>query len=246
MKFVSALAAAMLVAAAPAMAARLKVCGDLSDPAPPSDYRKGQTEFAGRLSAIEHASFTADVASGAAGPQGASALDVTLQSFPNHAPALTALTRLALKEKRAKLPGMKYPVECYFDRAQRLAPDDPAVYTAYASYLYGLGLNDKAVEMYLRAMDFDKRNAVICYNLALAYFKLSNFALANKYAQRAYNAGFPLPGLRTMLQNAGKWELLPDEKMPPPSEAGDAENTESAPATPEAQDAPAPPVPVKE
>jgi tetratricopeptide (TPR) repeat protein len=232
MKCLPALAAVCLLAtvAAPALAAAPKICGVFEDPAALSDYRKGRTEFATKLAQVEKSSFSPDVESGALGVAGAGALEATLAAFPNHAPALNALTRLALKEKRATLPGMKYPVECYYDRAQRFAPDDAAVYAAYAGYLYGLGLNDKAVEMYGRAVELDGRNAVIQYNLGLAYFKLNNYALANKYAQRAYNAGFPLPGLRTMLQNAGKWVPLPDEKIPPPDEADDAGNVPEAPS----------------
>ncbi|GAB2860897.1 hypothetical protein GCM10027277_31920 [Pseudoduganella ginsengisoli] len=231
MKCLSALAAACLLAAAaaPAMAAS-KICGALDEPATLSDYRKGRTEFAARLSQVEKTAFTPEVESGARGMAGGTALEATLAAFPNHAPALNALTRLALKEKRATIPGMKYPVECYYDRAQRFAPDDAAVYAAYAGYLFGLGLNDKAVEMYVRAVELDSRNAVIHYNLGLAYFKLNNYELANKYAQRAYNAGFPLPGLRTMLQNAGKWRYMPEEVMPPPPlQEGEAADPEPAP-----------------
>lgn len=241
MKCLPALAAMCLLAtaAAPALAQK-KICGVLDEPANLSDYRKGRTEFATKLAHVEKNSFSQEVESGALGVAGAAGLEATLAAFPNHAPALNALTRLALKEKRARLPGMKYPVECYYDRAQRFAPDDAAVYAAYAAYLFGLGLNDKAVEMYLRAVDIDARNAVIQYNLGLAYFKLNNYELANKYAQRAYNAGFPLPGLRTMLQNAGKWVYMPDEKMPPPPLPEGAEPEPEAPATP-----PEPP-PVKE
>jgi tetratricopeptide (TPR) repeat protein len=218
MKCLPALAAVCLLAtaAAPALAAAPKICGVFDDPAALSDYRKGRTEFAAKLAQVEKASFPPDVESGAAGVASAAGLEATLAAFPNHAPALTALTRLALKEKRAQIPGMKYPVECYYDRAQRFVPDDAAVYAAYAAYLFGLGLNDKAVEMYVRAVDLDGRNAVIQYNLGLAYFRLGNYELANKYAQRAYNAGFPLPGLRTMLQNVGKWRHMPEEVMPPP------------------------------
>jgi len=241
MKRLPALAAVCLLATAtaPALAAAPKICGAFEEPAALSDYRKGRTEFAAKLAQVDKSSFSPEVASGALGLASAAALDTTLAAFPNHAPALNALTRLALKEKRAALPGMKYPVECYFDRAQRFAPDDAAVYAAYAGYLYGLGLNDKAVEMYGRAVELDGRNAVIQYNLGLAYFKLKNYALANKYAQRAYNAGFPLPGLRTMSQSAGKWVSLPDEKIPPPpDEAGDADNAPAA--------APEAPPPAKE
>ncbi|MBY0240369.1 MAG: tetratricopeptide repeat protein [Burkholderiaceae bacterium] len=239
MKYLPALAAMCLLAtaAAPALAAP-KICGVFDEPAALSDYRKGRTEFAVRLAQVERSSFSPDVESGAIGMAAVSGLDATLAAFPNHVPALNALTRLALKEKRAKLPGMKFPVECYYDRAQRFAPDDAAVYAAYAAYLLGLGLNDKAVEMYVRAVELDGRNVVIHYNLGLAYFKLNNYELANKYAQRAYNAGFPLPGLRSLLQNAGKWRHMPDEKMPPPPLPEGAE-PELAPA-PEPLPAPAP------
>lgn len=219
MKYVPALAAACLFAASTVSATSAlaasgvpKYCGDM-DTSQMSDYRKG--EFSAKLQQVERTHFTEEVESGARGPAAVTALDAVLASFPNHIPALNALTRLAIKEKRVRLAGSAFPVECYFDRAQRFARDDPAVYATYGSYLFSLGLNDKSVEMNLRAAELDGKNAVINYNLGLAYFKLKDYTQSNKYAQRAYKAGFPLPGLRTMLQGASKWVELPDEPASP-------------------------------
>lgn len=232
MKYVPALTAACLFAASAVSATSAlaasgvpKYCGDM-DTSQMSDYRKG--EFSAKLQQVERTHFTEEVESGARGPAAVTALDAVLASFPNHIPALNALTRLAIKEKRVRLAGSAFPVECYFDRAQRFARDDPAVYATYGSYLFSLGLNDKSVEMNLRAAELDGKNAVINYNLGLAYFKLKDYTQSNKYAQRAYKAGFPLPGLRTMLQGASKWVELPDEPAPPPSADSTADSAAAA------------------
>ncbi|SFU47677.1 tetratricopeptide repeat protein [Pseudoduganella namucuonensis] len=225
MKRATVLAATILIAAAGCGAAaaaapggKASYCGNVGGSNAPAvfDYRKGKTEYAMQLAQTERNSFSPDVESGARGPSSAQELDRTLQIFPNHTPALAALARLALKEKQVRLPGASLPVECYFDRAQRFAPDDAAVYTTYANYLVALGLNAKAVEMYTRASELDPANPVINYNLGLALVKARDFERANKHAQRAYAAGFPLPGLKTMLTQAGQWRELPPEAAPAP------------------------------
>lgn len=228
--------AAWCGAAAAAPAAKASYCGEVGGAnAPPVfDYRKGKTEFIVQLAQIERSFFSPEVESGARGAASAQDLDRTLQAFPNHTPALAALARLALKEKQVRLPGAGLPVECYFDRAQRFAPDDAAVYTTYANYLFALGLNAKAVEMYARASELEPANPVVNYNLGLAHVKLRNYEQANKYAQRAYQAGFPLPGLKTMLTQAGKWRELPPEPAPK------AESEAEAKAEAEAKSAPRP------
>ena len=43
------------------------------------------------------------------------------------------------------------------------------------------------------------------YHLGLNYFSLGNFEAANKYAQIAYNLGYPLPWLREQLKIKGHW-----------------------------------------
>ena len=49
--------------------------------------------------------------------------------------------------------------------------------------------------------------------LGLAYFELKDYDKALEAAQKAYGAGFELPGLRNKLQEAGVWKPLGIRKV---------------------------------
>jgi tetratricopeptide (TPR) repeat protein len=198
--------------ALPAHAARKPepYCGNLDNAYGPYDYRKGAGELAFNLRLVEGAHFTADVENGIKG--NASTLggdiDYTLRAFPNHPVALNTVIRVAARDRKSLfLPGGKRPVECYFDRAVRFAPDDPATHTLYGSYLLSVGRDAEALPRYRTAAELDPDNPSTNYNLGLVYFKNKDMVNANRYAQKAYTLGFPLPGLKNMLVQAGKWDV---------------------------------------
>lgn len=235
------LAAGMVGLAAPAGAATASdaYCGDLQNAYGPFDYRKGKSDFAENLALVERGHFNSDVERGIKGMSGTLGqdLDYALRAFPNHAPALNTLQRVALRDRVYILPGGRRPVECYFNRAIRFAPDDPAVYALYGNYLSSLGRTKEALNMFAGAALLDADNPTINYNLGLLHFKTKNHVLANKYAQKAYAAGFPLPGLKKMLTEAGHWDV---SAAPPPKPAaapdgepaGEAEPAAAKPAEP--------------
>lgn len=174
----------------------------------PLDYRqRGKVN----LEIVEGAHFTPDVENGITGSTGyiGGDLNYTLVSIPNHARALATLGKLALKYKTVHVPNMKYPVECYFERAQRFVPDDPAPRAAYGNYLFALGRNEDALRMFKEALRFEPENPTYNYNLALLYLKKNDYEQANTFGQKAYALGFPLTGLRNKLKAAGKWHELP-------------------------------------
>lgn len=247
-----ALAACLLAATAaatlalPAQAARKEpYCGNLDNAYGPYDYRKGAGELAFNLRLVEGAHFTADVENGIKG--NASTLggdiDYTLRAFPNHPVALNTVIRVAARDRKSLyLPGGRRPVECYFDRAVRFAPDDPATHTLYGSYLLSVGRDAEALPRYLTAAELDPDNPSTNYNLGLVYFKNKDMANANRYAQKAYALGFPLPGLKNMLVQAGKWDVSaapPDVPKQKKAADADADAAGAAPAQP-AEPAPQP------
>ncbi len=181
-------------------------CGELENGYGPFDHRKRalfQTEF----KLVEGAHFTASVEQGTKGNTGKAAadLDYTLRAIPNHPRALDSMARAALRAKSVHLVGARYPVECYFERAARFAPDDGAVRAVYGNYLFALGRRDESLKMFATAVALLPDDPAINYNAALAYFNAKNYKLANKHAQKAYALGFPLPGLKNKLLQAGKW-----------------------------------------
>ena len=178
-------------------------CGPLWNAYGPFDYRSDKD----KLPIVERAHFTPEVANlirGSTGPLGGD-LDYTLRAFPNHPEALMSMVRLGNKEKTEKPSGARYTVECWLHRAVRFRDNDAAAKMIYAIYLAKKGRNTEALKQLNGAVELDEDSANLQYNIGLVYFDLGKFDESLKYAHRAYQAGFPLPGLRDKLKKAGKW-----------------------------------------
>ncbi len=179
-------------------------CGPLTNGWGPYDYRSATPA---QLANVEPFHFTPKVEALIEGETATLGWDIawTLHSFPNHHRALRAMSRLGLREKREQLRGAKYSVECYFERAIRYSADDPVPYALHGLHLAKLG-NPAAAE---RALDqsaaLSSGDANLHYNLGLGYAELRLNDKALEHAKRAYDAGFPLPGLRDRLRKAGVW-----------------------------------------
>lgn len=182
-------------------------CGSLQNAYGPFDYTN-PTHFANNLSVVEGHHFTPEVEALVAGKTTAIGgdIDYTLRAFPNHHRALKAMTLLGLKEKTDKPKGAHHSVECYFDRALRFKPNDPMVHLTYSYYFYKHGKLDKAIEQAKAAEQISPDNANVNYNLGLLYAEKKNYAEARAHARKAYERGFPLPGLKNKLIKAGQWE----------------------------------------
>lgn len=221
MNTASALLAALLLSATAAHAAGQTVtgkevitdkqggllyCGELTNAFGPYDYRDSAN--AHELWLVEQAHFTSNVERGESGNSGtlAGELNYTLRAFPNHIRALGTLARLSKNGKIPKIPGMRYPVECFFDRAIRFAPNDGMVRAAYGNYLYAQGATDRALPFLEQGARMSPDNPGVQYNLGVVYFRMKRYKEANQAAQNAYAAAFPLPGLRRMLTEAGAWD----------------------------------------
>lgn len=218
-----ALAAATLALASPAGAR--EYCGELANHYGPFDYRTDRP----RLEIVDRAHFTEEVEAGIRGSTGHEVggdLDYTLRASPNHHRALATLARIALRDKTVMIKLTKWPVECYFLRAQRFAPTDPVVHAIYGTYLLNLGQVDRSLTQYRTAIELDPDSAMINYNIGLAYLKKNDFAHALEHAHKAYNQGYPMPGLKNQLTKAGKWVEPPPAK----DEAKDETNTPAADA----------------
>lgn len=160
------------------------------------------------LNLVEIAHFTSEVENlirGNTSATPAGDLDYTLRAWPNHHRALVTLVKYSIREKSTQIPGLKWPVECYFDRAIRMNAKDAQVRSIYSAFLSHHNRNREALEQLEVAANLEPDNATILYNLGLLYFKQKNYEKARHYAKQAYALDFPLSGLKNKLIRAGKW-----------------------------------------
>jgi Tfp pilus assembly protein PilF len=160
------------------------------------------------LAVIEQFHFTAEVESLRRGVSDKLGGDIgyTLEHFPNHHRALAAMARLALRDKTRKVPGARYCVDCYFERALQFKDSDAVVRSYYGSYLLASGRTDAALAQMREAARLDPLDATTHYNLGLLFAKNKDYPEARKHARQAYRLGFPLPGLKNRLVEARQWE----------------------------------------
>lgn len=218
MKTLSGIALLIILVVANNLQAKEYYCGPLSPPGQygPYDYTDSAYKKV-ELPMVESAHFTSNVKNLTSGNTTAFVggdIDYTLRAFPNHYPALVAMGKLSLREKTARPKGARYPVECYFERAIRFKPGDGIVRMLYGNYLLKLGgRSDDVIEQYHEAVRLEPENANINYNIGLLYLKKKDYELAIVHAKKAYELGFPLPGLRNKLIKSGKWDGELDENI---------------------------------
>mgnify|MGYP002620391300 FL=1 len=179
---------------------------------PPLDGRNWNNDYrdpsqTGHLRVVERFHFNDNVrtlrgsARGSAGTLRGD-LDYVLNHFPNHHPALDALVRLALRERNPEPLGMVH-IDCRFQQARRVVPNDGMVPMLQAQYYMQSGRQREVVALLELATGLSPHDANVHYNAGLLYFRLNAFEKAREHGRRAYEMGFPLPGLRSMLARAG-------------------------------------------
>lgn len=197
---------ALLIAAAAATSVPstpVRDCGAVHVPQSGGDYTDPRA--ADRLKVVEAYHFTADVESlrhGASGPLGGD-LGYTLEHFPNHHRALAALVRLSIREQNPRPHGAHYSTECYFDRALRFSSADTQVRRVYADFLLATRRDEDALAQLEKVVASDPNDARSHYNAGLLCVRKKDWVRATAHASEAYRLGFPLPGLRNKLAEAG-------------------------------------------
>ncbi|WP_409030066.1 tetratricopeptide repeat protein [Janthinobacterium sp. CG_23.3] len=209
-------------------------CDDYVRRSPGGDYTNGDDRQG--LEVVEKYHFTKEVETLVRGLSASLGGDIgyTLEHFPNHHRALASMARLGLRGKTAQPAGARHTVLCYFERAVRFKRDDATLRSIYASYLLAGGLAEAALEQLREAARLAPEQPTIHYNLGLMYAKKKDYARAREHASKAYEQGFPLPGLKKQLQAAGQWQDVPlKERAAKPQEAEQILAEPEAPAEPE-------------
>lgn len=203
-------------------------CGSLANNFGPYDYRADkhaqglgdQLPYTEKRKLVEGAHFTSRVESliGAQsshqiGPPGGD-LDYTLRAFPNHHRALLSVMRYGEKTGSQRPAGLRYDVECYFERAIRFKPDDAIARMLYSTYLTKNKRLPEAVAQLEQATTIAGENAFTHYNIGLTYFDMKIYDKALARAHRALELGFERIELRDLLKNAGQWQEPSGTKKP--------------------------------
>ena len=188
--------------ASSAFAQEVPGCGSIENAYGPFDYRDPVAKSE-KLHIVEIHHYTASVANLTKGITGMviDELDYTLRAFPNHHPALQSVSRFALeggKFRSEVIPS----ADCYFRRAITFQPDDQMVRILYGNYLIRSGQPNEAREQYETALRIAPESPEINYNAGLFYLRMNDIETARRLADKAYAAGYPLPGLRKKLEEA--------------------------------------------
>ncbi len=214
---------ALLLAAIP-VAAQQNACGDLRNAYGPYDYWS-ENDKIGVVEAFHFTSEVETLRSGKSSTLGGD-LDYTLRASPNHPRALVSMMRLAERDKVKRPQGAQYAIDCYFERAIRFRPKDGMVRLIFASYLSKTGNGGEALKQLEIAAQSGLDTGNFHYNLGLAYFDAKEYEKALRAAHRAYSLGFNLPGLKSKLVKAGKWQDAPP--APPPARDAAATTADGA------------------
>jgi tetratricopeptide (TPR) repeat protein len=184
------------------------VCGSLENHYGPHDYSNLRDRLE-KLPIVERFHFTQDIAAlradGKVQDHLGRHIAYTLHTFPNHHVALDAMSRLGVQQSRGQPLGARYTVECYFERAIRWRPTDPTVRLVYAIHHYRNERLDAAIKELTVGLELAPDNPELHYNLGLIALRSQDYELSIRHAKRAYELGYPLPGLRTQLERLGKW-----------------------------------------
>ena len=130
-------------------------------------------------------------------------LEYMLNKFPNHHQALNSLTRLALREGTTRPKRANADIECRFIWAEQTQPRDAMIPVIQGVYYYRAGKPEQAKKYLEKAARLAPKNPEVNYNLGLALYKMEDYENARSYAKKAYKGGYPLPGLRNMLEREG-------------------------------------------
>jgi Flp pilus assembly protein TadD len=184
-------------------------CGSLDNAIGPWNYYSKEAEAVRFLLNVESNHFNETVRSlrggqTAVGPM--SDLDYVLRAFPNHPEALMLVARY---QAEGGSRGQFRSATCYFDRARRFVPDDPAMRMLFAIHLTRNKEDQRALDEYEAALAIAPDYTEAHYNIGLLLVKMGRLEEAKVHAEKAYDGGYPLEGLRRQLVRRGAWNSSP-------------------------------------
>lgn len=177
----------------------------------PWDYR--DKAYAMDLAIVERHHFNMNVQTLKAGQSSVyvgADLAFIFRFFPNHHRALDAMGRLWRMHRRTNNrvpPGMNPSenAEYYFEQAIAFAPNDAMVRILFGMHLFMSEKHEQALPHVVKAVELAPNSPEINYNAGLYFLALGDHKAAMSAARVAYDAGYPLQGLRKKLENIDAW-----------------------------------------
>lgn len=187
-------------------------CGEIFNSYGPFDYRSAHPS---QRTIVESVHFTPGVENLTRGTTGPFGHDIgyTLAVFPNHARAISAMERLAARQKADPPEGAAMTIDCYYARGMNFAPDDLVFRMLYVNSL----IRRKRMEEAQRFLDYVVTqagdNPMTHFNAGMLYMDMSNYDKALTQAHRAIALGFSRSDLRDRLTVVGRWKE-PESEAP--------------------------------
>ncbi len=204
----AALCAAAILMSSASWAQMDPSCGSLENAYGPFDYTN-PTHYRTKLEVVERHHFDVGVESlrGHARKPNmlVGDLDYTLRAFPNHHKALYSIVKYASSKNPKHQKPLTKSAECYFQRAMAFQPRDGKVRLLYGLYKSRRNQYEEAKAQFVEAERLMPNSAEVQYNIGLVLAKNKDYDQAYTHAVKAYQMGYPLPGLRNILRRAGKW-----------------------------------------
>ena len=174
------------------------------------DYRSTTAQALRWKGLVEGAHFTTSIRRGIAGNTAhlMGDLTYTLNHFPNHPFALSVAAEYQRRPGYVARRGNKRDyywtsINCFFRRALSFAPTDPQVYHVIGLHFHKLKQHRRAEVFYQQALRLKPPIIEAHYNLGLLYLDMQQPARALPHAEIAYRGGYPMPGLKSRLAEAG-------------------------------------------
>ena len=133
-------------------------------------------------------------------------LGYTLKIFPNHPAALDLASRLEIAASsgyRRKWDKMPEGTDCLFRKALLINDSEAETYYVWGIHYMRNKKYPEAKEKFEIAQNLGAADAAFHYNYGLLYIKMEEYSKAAEQAKIAYNQGFPLPGLKRILEEKG-------------------------------------------
>ena len=130
-----------------------------------------------------------------------------MRIIPNHPLVLDTYSRFEKKYNESAMfrndnyvRKPVYAAECLFRRANKVFPGNAQTMLVWGLHHYRNDEYVEALDKLTTANALSPSDVEVQYNLGLTYAQLGNVDKAKEFAQLAYAAGYPLPGLKNKIE----------------------------------------------